>query len=408
MKSSRTKNGATVAVPVPVSDEDAFRESEQRYQGLLEISGGAVVVVGALRIVFASMAACELLGVPSPEPVLGRQWLEFVHPDDRTAVSARLGEVACLGQTAGFAEQTLLTADGAAKSVEFALHGCSHGGKPAIQVLMRDLAERRRLEARANHLAAYDALTELANRSHYRALLEGAIARASRNKQLLGILCLGLDHFRAINDAFGQKGGDQLLKLVAERLKNIVRKSDSIGRLGGDEFSVILEGLVHEEGAAIAAQRQLEQLSQPYTLDGSELPVTFSIGIAIFPLDSQDVDELLGSAILAMQHAKKNGRNKYQFYSAELVTQERNEVRFRAEVERRIGTLTPREREVLDLLLGGNASKMVAYQLGISARTVDIHRARVMEKMQAGSLAELVHMSRELKSGPARPATGHR
>ena len=109
-----------------------------------------------------------------------------------------------------------------------------------------------------------------------------------------------------------------------------------------------------------------------------------------------------------MQHAKKNGRNKYQFYSAELVTQERNELQFRAEVERRIGTLTPREREVLDLLIGGNASKMVAYQLGISARTVDIHRARVMEKMQAGSLAELVHMSRELKSAPQRLAIGHR
>jgi FixJ family two-component response regulator len=99
-----------------------------------------------------------------------------------------------------------------------------------------------------------------------------------------------------------------------------------------------------------------------------------------------------------MSYAKQHGRNNYQFYSAELETQERSAVQRRVEVGQRLQSLTPREREVLDLLVAGKASKMIAYLLGISARTIDIHRARVMDKMQADSLAGLVHMMRELQS----------
>jgi diguanylate cyclase (GGDEF)-like protein len=302
------------------------------------------------------------------------------------------------GQTAPFVHRKLLRAGGKTVEVEVALHACGYRGRLAVQVLMRDVSERQRMLARVAHLAQYDALTELANRSQYRDRLDGAIARAARNKQLLGVLCMGLDHFRAINDALGQRGGDVVLMQVAERLKQIVRKSDTIGRLGSDEFSVILEGLVEKDGAAIAAQRLLTALAQPFVLDGNEVRLTVSIGISVCPLDAADLDSLLRKAVLAMNHAKQHGRNKYQLYSAELDTQDRSEAQRRAEIGQRLQSLTPREREVLDLLIVGKASKMIAYLLGISARTIDIHRARVMEKMQADSIAELVHMMRELQS----------
>jgi diguanylate cyclase (GGDEF)-like protein/PAS domain S-box-containing protein len=378
-------------------EDSAVREIEQRYLGLLEISGEAILIVRESRIVFASKIACELLGAAA-ERLLGQHFLEFIRPKDRDAVTERINALTVQGQTAPFVDRKLLRADGKLVDVEIALHACGYQGKLAVQVLMRDIGERRRLQAQVVRLAQYDPLTELANRSQYRDRLDGAIARAARNKQLLGVLCMGLDHFRAINDALGQGGGDVVLMQVAERLKQIVRKSDTIGRLGSDEFSVILEGLIEKDGAAIAAQRLLTSLAQPFVLDGNEVRLTVSIGIAVCPVDAADLDSLLRKAVLAMNYAKQHGRNKYQFYSAELDTQDRSETQRRAEIGQRLQSLTPREREVLDLLIAGKASKMIAYLLGISARTIDIHRARVMEKMQADSIAELVHMMRELQS----------
>jgi len=375
----------------------AIREIEQRYLGLLEMSGEAILIVCETRIVFASRIACELLAA-DPDILLGQLLQDFIRPRDRDAFAARIDALALQGQTAPFVHRKLLRTDGRMVEVEIALHACGYRGRPAVQVLMRDVSERQRMLAQVARLAQYDSLTELANRSQYRDRLDGAIARAARNKQLLGVLSLGIDHFRAINDALGQKGGDNVLVQVANRLKQIVRKSDTLARLGGDEFSVILEGLVEKDGAAAAAQRELASLAQPFAFNGNEIRLTVSIGIAIYPLDASDIDTLLQRATLAMNYAKQHGRNNFQFFSAELETQERSEAKSRMEIGQRLQGLTPREREVLDLLVAGKASKMIAYTLGVSARTIDIHRARVMDKMHADSLAALVHMVRELQS----------
>ena len=377
--------------------DQAVREIEQRYLGLLELSGDAILVVCESLIVQASKIACEMLGVAT-DGLLGRRFLDFIHPKDRDVVTRCMDALTVQGQTALFAHRKLLRTDGKVAEVEIALHACGYRGRHAVQVLIRDVSERRRLQAQVVRLAQYDPLTELANRNQYRDRLDGAIARAARNKQLLGVLCLGLDHFRAINDALGQQGGDVVLMQVAERLKQIVRKSDTIARLGGDEFSVILEGLIEKDGAAIAAHRLLTSLAEPFILNGNEVRLTVSIGITICPLDAADLDSLLRKAVMAMNYAKQHGRNKFQFYSAELDTLDRSEAQRRAEIAQRLQGLTPREREVLDLLVAGKASKMIAYLLGISARTIDIHRARVMEKMRADSIAELVHMMRESQS----------
>jgi diguanylate cyclase (GGDEF)-like protein/PAS domain S-box-containing protein len=377
--------------------DEAVRELEQRYLGLLEISGEAILIVSETRIVFASRSACELLAV-EPDLLLGQRFEDFIRARDRDAVAARINALTMQGQTAPFVKRKLLRTDGKMVEVEIALHACGYRGRFAVQVLMRDVSERQRMLAQVARLAQYDALTELANRSQYRDRLDGAIARAARNKQLLGVLSLGMDHFRAINDALGQKGGDNVLVQVAKRLKQIVRKSDTLARLGGDEFSVILEGLIDKDGAAAAAQRERVSLAQPFAFDGNEIRLTVSIGIAIYPLDASDIDALLRRATLAMNYAKQHGRNNFQFFSAEIETQERSEAKFRMEIGQHLQCLTPREREVLDLLVAGKASKMIAYTLGVSARTIDIHRARVMEKMHADSLASLVHMMRELQS----------
>lgn len=395
MKNAGTDDGPDMAGPGAA--DLAVREIEQRYLGLLEISGEAILIVCESRIVFASRSACELLGVES-DPLLGQRFLDFIRPKDQDAIAGQITALTMQGQTAPFVHRKLLGADGTTIDVEVALHACGYRGRLAVQVLMRDVSERLRMQAQVVHLSQYDPLTELANRSQYRDRLDAAIARAARNKQLLGVLYLGMDHFRAINNALGQKGGDEVLVLVATRLKQIVRKSDTLARSGGDEFSVILEGLVEKDGAAIAAQRELTSLAQPFVFNGNEIRLTVSIGIAIYPLDASDIEALLRKATLAMKFAKQHGRNNYQFYSAEFEAQEQSEAKRRTEIGKYLQSLTPREREVLDLLIEGKASKMIAHILGISSRTIDIHRARVMEKMQADSLAMLVHMMRGLQS----------
>jgi diguanylate cyclase (GGDEF)-like protein/PAS domain S-box-containing protein len=373
-------------------------EAEQRYLGLLEISGEALVIVCETKIVFANKAAGEILGVEAPKQLLGLPCLDFVSPKYRRAVAERAGVLTTLDQTAPFAYCRLMLADGKIADVEIALHACRFHGEPAIQALMRDVSERRRLQAEVAYLAQYDALTELVNRRQYRDRLDGAIARAKRNNESLGVACIGIDRFKAVNDRLGQRGGDDVLMHVAERLKNIVRKGDTVARTGGDEFSVVLEGMAEGDGARVAAERCRASLERPFTLEGGDIALTASIGIAVFPDDASDVESLLRKAALAMHYAKQRGRNQCRRYTADLDEMDRSAVQRRAEIAQRRKNLTPREQQVLELLIAGKASKMIAYLLEISTRTVDVHRARVMEKMHADSLPELVHMTRELCS----------
>ena len=162
--------------------------------------------------------------------------------------------------------------------------------------------------------------------------------------------------------------------------------------MGGDEFAVILEDLANKEGAVVPAQRALEALSGPMTIDGREVRITATIGIALYPSDVGDVDGLLRTADAAMCDAKDHARNTYRFYSPELEFKTQRDDLRRAEIEKNLARLTPREREVMDILISGKANKMIAYLLGASTRTIENHRASIMNKMQADSLPELVRM----------------
>ena len=167
-------------------------------------------------------------------------------------------------------------------------------------------------------------------------------------------------------------------------------KDNTVARIGGDEFAVVMEGWLEREQVTLLAQRQLECIAQPIRSSETDVTLTASIGISIYPDDARDIDALFRNADIAMYHAKERGRNNHQFYSAELETLTRRDELRRSEIAQRLMRLTPREREVLDLLVAGKASKMIAYLLGASTRTIDVHRARVMEKMEADSLADLV------------------
>ena len=193
-----------------------------------------------------------------------------------------------------------------------------HGDVVGLIGVAADITERKRAEARLMQLANFDALTGLPNRALFHDRLAHALAKAHRSKKLVALLFLDLDRFKIINDSLGHYAGDELLKSVAERLQKNAREDDTVARLGGDEFTVILEGITYNEDATIVARKILEVMGQPFYLDGHEVFVTTSMGIAIYPLDGDNSDDLLKNADTAMYRAKEQGRNGYRFYTADM------------------------------------------------------------------------------------------
>jgi len=180
------------------------------------------------------------------------------------------------------------------------------------------LTAREKDQRKLSFLARFDPLTGLINRFLFGDRLQNAIARARRDGGLVTLMFLDLDEFKAVNDRFGHAVGDGLLKQVAERLVDAVRESDSVARLGGDEFTVILEGNHRVEDAGHVATKILRSLQVPYHVGSHKLHVTASIGIALYPVDGQNSQELLRDADIAMYSAKAAGKNTYQYFTPEL------------------------------------------------------------------------------------------
>ncbi len=179
---------------------------------------------------------------------------------------------------------------------------------------IRYAIERKRTEERLTYLAQYDQLTGLVNRTLFRDRLFLALARSKRTQQPLGLMLLDLDRFKAVNDTCGHDVGDRLLKAVADRFRSCVREADTVGRMGGDEFAVILEGITGRQDIVTVAQRIVEAVRKPFFIDGRPQSVGVSIGITVYPQDDRSVDELLKHADAAMYCAKQRGGNGFQFY----------------------------------------------------------------------------------------------
>jgi diguanylate cyclase (GGDEF)-like protein len=257
--------------------------------------------------------------------------LDVVHPEDRAALE-REGAGAIANRDGFNLEHRIVARDGSERIVhsQARVRTGGHDECLALEGFTQDITERRRTEEKVRVLAFSDSLTGLANRTAFKLHLENAIRRATRTLKALGILYLDLDHFKRVNDTFGHTAGDRLLRVVADVLTGCVRDSDIVARssngdldvvvsrLGGDEFTVLLEGLIETSEAGLVAQRVLESLSRPVFVEGHEIRTTASVGIAIWPHDGADVESLLRSADSAMYHAKELGRANFQYYQKAL------------------------------------------------------------------------------------------
>ena len=187
-----------------------------------------------------------------------------------------------------------------------------------VVALIRDITERKEAEQQIEYQAYHDALTGLANRNLFQEHLSLALALAQRRDKRVAVLFLDLDHFKVVNDSLGHSIGDALLQEVGQRLRSAVRDGDTVARVGGDEFTIVLQELMRPQDAAVVAQNVLRRIAEPMEISGHRLFVTASIGITLFPDDGEDAETLLKNADSAMYRAKADGRNTYQMSTREL------------------------------------------------------------------------------------------
>jgi diguanylate cyclase (GGDEF)-like protein len=226
------------------------------------------------------------------------------------------------------------------------------GDGDLIARAIRYAIERKKAEERLAYLAQYDPLTGLANRALFHDRLEQALARATRSGDAVALLFVDLDRFKAVNDTVGHAGGDQFLQEVAWRIAGRVRESDTVARLGGDEFAIILEDLQDARDAAKVARDLLMRLAEPVALDGYEIPVSASIGIAVRP--PSEGDRLLKDADAAMYRAKRMGGNHHRFYTEEMDVQAAARLSLERDLRRALeeDALLPYYQPMVDLTTG--------------------------------------------------------
>ena len=274
----------------------------------------------------------RLVGFPtgSDEPLF-QDFLARVHPDDSQRV-VRVLEATLIGEGTFDLDHRVVAPDGGVRhlhtqaEVEF-----DPKGQPVrLSGTVQDITERKKAEKQIRFLAYFDSLTGLPNRLQFREQLKKALSVARRNNWMVAVMFMDLDNFKRINDTAGHSAGDCVLRKVAERLTRAIRLYDTVSRddvagppetvarLGGDEFIVLLPHIARSEDTAGIAMRILDSFKSAFDIEGSEVFLSTSIGISLFPQDGDDVEDLLKNADAALYHAKDSGRNNFQFYSRSL------------------------------------------------------------------------------------------
>jgi diguanylate cyclase (GGDEF)-like protein/PAS domain S-box-containing protein len=336
--------------------EREFRRARElgRLRQLVDATFEGILIHRDGIILDSNVAVGRLFGQPATA-MRGRDVVEFVAPASTESICDRLRSDCNLNT-----ELDMLRADGSTLSVEILSRPFEYDGGGVVTICaIRDLSERKLAEAQIHQLAYHDALTGLPNRYQLNDRLMHGLELCARDGGLLAVLCLDLDHFKDVNDTLGHPVGDLLLQAAAERLRASVRGVDMIARFGGDEFTVVLSDIQRPIDAALVAgearhdicetiaiqglaagvaDRILEAFQRPFSIGGNEIRSGTSIGIAVYGLDSPDVDTLLSHADVALYRAKAEARGTYRFFTADMDAEVRARITMDTELREAIAT----------------------------------------------------------------------
>ncbi len=300
--------------------EKAVEESMERFRNLVEATSDWVWEVDENGVyTYASPKVRDILGY-QPEEVLGKTPFDFMPPDEARRVSDIFGEIIATRQPFSFLENVNLHKDGRRVILEtsgvpfFDPEGTLRG----YRGIDRDITGRKRAEETIKYQAYHDLLTGLPNKALFVDLLNHEIFEMEREGKGLAVLFLDIDQFKKVNDSLGHEAGDSLIRNMAVRLRSSLREFDTVARIGGDEFNILLPLITSPEDASKIAAHVMENLKQPFLIADHEFRVTASIGISIYPEDGANAESLMKNADIALYHAKDQGRDNYQFYSASI------------------------------------------------------------------------------------------
>jgi len=297
--------------------EEALRQSEEKYRTILEnIDDGYYEVDLAGNFTFFNDSLCRIQGY-SRDELMGMNNREYMEEKTFKKVYKIFNTVFRTGKSATIYDWKIIRKDGSKPDVEssVSLIRDAKGKKTGFRGVVRDITERKQAEEELKYIATHDALTGLPNRSLFNDRLTLALTQAHRNKKKLAVMLLDLDYFKDVNDTMGHSMGDQLLRVVGNRLRELLRGGDTVARVGGDEFLLLLSEIARIKDANTIAQKILEAFRKPFVLDDHEIMITTSIGIAIYPDDGDDADTLMKHADVAMYSAKDKGRDNFQRYT---------------------------------------------------------------------------------------------
>jgi diguanylate cyclase (GGDEF)-like protein/PAS domain S-box-containing protein len=302
--------------------EQALRESEERLKLAVRSTRSGVFDNNLQRgIQWWSPEFIEMMGYDLGEVRSANVLFEeLLHPDDRANVLAQIDRYLAGDKGDYLAIYRLRHRDGTYVWIEARGQAIrDDAGKPSrFTGTMTDVSDRKRFEEQLMYVSTHDPLTGLPNRTLLLDRLTHAVAHAERKGTSVAVMLLDLDRFKLVNDSLGHHVGDKLLRALAQRLTSSVRASDTVGRLGADEFLIIAEDLPDPQVAARVAETILVGLSRPFGIDGQQLFATTSIGISLFPGDASDINSLIRDADTAMHNAKSGGGNAYRFFTPEM------------------------------------------------------------------------------------------
>ncbi|MBT9612853.1 MAG: EAL domain-containing protein [Burkholderiales bacterium] len=298
-----------------------LRRNEARIRAVLDRVDEGIISMTNEGVIRTINPAAERMFDYSSEELVGNNISMLMPEPYRSQHDHHLKHYLETGQTTVIGSRREIVGqrrDGTTFPAELSVGEVKFAGEHLFIGAMRDIAERKATEARVNHLANHDSLTNLPNRNLLQDRARQSLMQASRQQQRVGIVFIDLDHFKTINDSLGHHVGDRLLQTVAARIRSCLRDEDTVARQGGDEFIVVLPNIKRFEDIGIVAQKLIVSLSAPYSIDGAELHTSASIGVAVYPDDGPDVETLMRNADIAMYYAKATGRNNFQFFTPQM------------------------------------------------------------------------------------------
>ena len=297
--------------------EEKLRFEEQRFRAFVEHSSDMIVLVNPEGVILYVNPAIESVLGFKPEERIGAKGSEIVHPDDIEALADVFNTLSRdTNSPVMNAELRLRHKDGSWRTLEaVGSNLVKNNVVESIIINYRDITERKKAEEQIQYLATHDLLTDLPSLRFAKDRMSVALNMARRYKKAVAVMFIDLDGFKDVNDTLGHDAGDYVLKQVAKRLLSCVRETDTVARVGGDEFLIIATEINNPENAAQIAEKVIHLISQPIIFNGRQAVVSVSIGIALFPDDSIDMDQLIKKADEAMYRVKKAGKNGFRFIS---------------------------------------------------------------------------------------------